>query len=227
MNPLKRKGTLTSLQIDLLKAFSQIPDSHFFYLTGGTALSEFYLGHRRSFDLDFFTSQRDLVPHFSKIVEEGLRHQGYELDVTRRFASFVEFEAKRKEAGVVVHLAYDSPFRFEEPQVSEFGVKVNDYRDLVVDKLLTFFGRWKHRDAVDLHIILKTEPIVELIKMAKQKDPGFDLYWFCIALKEVEAFPDEIEKWPVDLLVELNAKDLKSHFLKLAHDIMVRVKESR
>ncbi len=60
--------------------------------------------------------------------------------------------------------------------------------------------------------------------MAKQKDPGFDLYWFCVALREVKDFPDEIQRWPVDMLVEVDVKDLKNKFLNLAYKIMENIK---
>lgn len=224
---LKGRGILTPIQRNLLVEFGKIREASFFCLTGGTALTEFYLGHRRSYDLDFFTSERDLIIPFTKVVEENLLREQYTLSVIRRFESFVELEANKEGESVGIHFAYDSPFRLEEPQLSDLGVKINSYRDLIVDKLLTFFGRWKHRDAIDLFFILRTEPIEALMEMAKQKDPGFDLYWFSVALKEVDKFPDEIAQWPVDMLVEVNARDLKSKFLSLAREIMDKIKETK
>jgi len=227
LNMLKGRGILTPIQRNLLVEFGKIREASFFCLTGGTALTEFYLGHRRSYDLDFFTSERDLIIPFTKVVEENLLREQYTLSVIRRFETFVELEANKEGESVGIHFAYDSPFRLEEPQLSELGVKINSYRDLIVDKLLTFFGRWKHRDAIDLFFILRTEPIEALMEMAKQKDPGFDLYWFSVALKEVDKFPDDIAQWPVDMLVEVNAKDLKSKFLSLAREIMDKIKETK
>jgi len=55
---LKSKGIITKLQKEILFIFSKLADSRIFYLTGGTALAEFYLGHRKSFDLDLFTTGR-------------------------------------------------------------------------------------------------------------------------------------------------------------------------
>jgi len=224
---LKGKGILTPIQRNLLVEFGKIREASFFCLTEGTALTEFYLGHRCSYDLDFFTSERDLIIPFTKGIEENLLREQYTLSVIRRFESFVELEVNKEGESVGIHFAYDSPFRFEEPQLSELGVKINSYRDLIVDKLLAFFGRWKHRDAIDLFFILRTEPIEALMEMAKQKDPGFDLYWFSVALKEVDKFPDDIAQWPVDMLVEVNARDLKSKFLSLAREIMDKIKETR
>jgi predicted nucleotidyltransferase component of viral defense system len=147
---LKGKGTLTSIQKSLLVDFGKIRDASFFYLTGGTALAEFYLGHRRSYDLDFFTPEKELIIPFTRDMEESLFRQQFTFSVIRRFESFVEFEVSKEGESIRLHFAYDSPFRFEEPHPSEFGVRINDYQDIIVDKLLTFFGRAEPRDAVDL-----------------------------------------------------------------------------
>lgn len=225
MSALKGKGILSPFQKEFLITFGKVPDASLFYLTGGTALSEFYLGHRRSYDIDLFAKENNLISPFSNALEKHLSSAGYTVNVLRRFELFAEFDVKRDAGSIRVQLAYDSPFRFEPPQLSEFGVNVNDYKDIMVDKLLTFFGRWKHRDAVDLFFILKSEPLESLLQLAKQKDPGFDLYWFCAALKEVEDFPDAISDWPVDMLVPLDARELKDSFKKLFDEMMSRIKK--
>lgn len=207
--------------------FGKIPDSSFFYLTGGTALSEFYFGHRRSYDLDLFTAEKDFIIRFFNVMQDLLLRMGYGFDVLRRFESFIELNVKKEKESVRVQLAYDSPFRFEKPHASELGVHINDYRDIVTDKLLAFFGRWTHRDAVDLFFILKNDSVDRLLQMAKQKDPGFDLYWFCAALKEVDEFPDEAAHWHVDMLMEFDAMELKKSFSNLLRSIMDKMKEQR
>lgn len=90
----------------------------------------------------------DFIIPFTRTFEGILRRHQYTFNVIRRFESFVELEVHKESESVRLHFAYDSPFRFQEPHLSEFGVKINDYQDLVVDKLLTFIGRWKHRDAI-------------------------------------------------------------------------------
>jgi hypothetical protein len=227
LNTLKGKGIITPLQKKLLQGIASLQDTKHFYLTGGTALAEFYLGHRRSYDLDLFTAETGLVIHFSRTVEKSLALQSNCLiRPVRRFESFVELEAEGYGEKVQIHLAYDSPFRWGKPLRSEYGVNVNDYQDLIVDKVLAFFGRWTQRDAVDLFEIIKKEEIGPLLDMAKEKDPGFDLYWFAAALVEVDRYPDDIAKWPVDLIVEIDAKILKETFLELSREIMDRIKQS-
>jgi len=224
---LRGKETLIPIQKDLLYEIGKIPEASFFFLTGGTALAEFYLGHRRSYDFDFFTAEENLLIPFVRRIEEELPKAQYKIQVVRLLEAFAEAEAHREGEAVRLHIACDSPYRFEEPLPSEFGIKINDYRDLIVDKLLTFFGRWKHRDAIDLFFILKSEPIETLMEKAREKDPGFDLYWFCMALREIEAYPDEIAQWPVDMLVEVNVSELKNKFANLAREIMARIKKDQ
>jgi len=110
----KSRGIITELQKEILKAFSRIPDSSAFYLTGGTALAEFYLAHRKSYDLDLFTTERGIVIPFSYAFEEETK-KAFSLKVIRRFETFVEFEVSDKRNSTKVQLALDSSFRFEEP----------------------------------------------------------------------------------------------------------------
>ena len=49
------KQILTSVQKTFLNKFSKSNLAHAFYFSGGTALSHFYLQHRLSEDLDFFS----------------------------------------------------------------------------------------------------------------------------------------------------------------------------
>lgn len=220
---LKGKNLLTPIQKAFLSTFAALPDQSHFYLTGGTALAEFYLGHRLSFDLDFFTVEEALILPFSHRVEAIAASDGFEVSVTRRFATFVEFLLKRDTEALRVDLALDSPFRFEPPVLSEYRVRVNSFQDLKVDKVLAYYGRAEPRDAVDLYFILREEELNTLLARSAQKDPGFDLYWFAVALSRAADLPDELERWPVKMLVAFDPVHLKHTFHKLALDLMSRV----
>lgn len=56
-----------------------------------------------------------------------------------------------------LHLAYDSSFQFDKPVKSDIGVKINDYKDIVVDKLLTFFGRKEPRDTIEKYVLCPSQ----------------------------------------------------------------------
>lgn len=218
------RGLLTRAQQEILKAFQLLPDAQRFYLTGGTALAEFYLGHRRSYDLDLFTTEQGVIVPFSRATEQQFASR-FDVRVVRRLESFAEFELAWQEETVRVHLAYDSPYRFAPPHETPLG-RVSGFQDLVVDKLLAFFGRAEPRDAVDLSAILETEDVGELTRLAIKKDPGFDLYWFAQALQRTQGFPDELERWPVELVYPIDPKQLKQRFQEMALEIMARLQRS-
>jgi hypothetical protein len=193
--------------------FSHLEDKNQFYLTGGTALAEFYLGHRLSFDLDFFSVIDGLVlPISYQILRKGQEHN-LNISVIRRFST-------NEHSSLKVDLVLDSPFRFEAPVLSIDGILINDYQDLRIDKLLAYYGRAEPRDAIDWYFILQDEPAERLLQQAQQKDPGFDLYWFAFALNRCADFPDELDHWPVKMLVPFEPRKLKADFQNLAIQIM-------
>lgn len=42
------------------------------------------------------------------------------------------------------------------------------------------------------------------------KRPGFDSYWFAMALEKVRQFPDDINQWLVEMLVKIDVLELKN-----------------
>jgi len=190
-------------------------------------LAEFYLAHRRSFDLDLFTPEPGLVLPFSRTFEAlipGLLPPETNLSVIRRFESFVEFEMVSAEEGVRLQLALDSPFRLHPPEETDYGVHVNDFEDLIVDKMLAYFGRAEARGAVDLFFILQKVHFQDLLLRAHEKDPGFDNYWMAVALEKSAQLPDDIRRWPVSMIADIDAKELKSKFSQLVRQLLDRIR---
>ena len=224
---LRGKGLLTPIQRSFISEFATLPDQAQFHLAGGTALAEYYLGHRLSFDLDFFTAEGPLILPQSYQIEALGRQGELRVAVVRRFATYVEFVATHGTESLKVDLAQDSPFQLEPPARTEAGIWVSSLPDLRVDKLLAYYGRAEPRDAVDLYFILQQARFDELMAQAAQKDPGFDLYWFAVALNRVADFPDELERWPVRMLQPLNPYELKAQFQELALQLMARVTSNR
>ncbi len=220
---LRGKGILTPLQREALAVLGRLLDIVHFYLAGGTALAEFYLGHRRSFDLDLFTVEASLVLPFSRQVEQTFRREGWQVEVGRRFNTFVEMTVGQEEGALRLDFALDTPFRFGDPLPSPYGVPVNDFQDLQAEKTLAYYGRAEPRDAVDLYFLLREMDAWALMHLAAQKDTGFDRYWFAVALQRAEAFPDEAERWPVMMVQPFDPRDLKARFRALALQVMEEI----
>jgi len=183
---------LESIQKEILNRLRTLPEMESFYLTGGTALSAFYLCHRKSNDLDFFTSTEELILPTSRKMEDALLEKGAKIERRRGFSSFVELMVQSAEGSTVIHIAQDSPFRFEQPRDSqEFpGLKIDSLVDIASNKLLTLFGRATLRDFIDIYFLTKEKfSRVELMENAKAKDPGFDKYWLGVAFARIDEFP--------------------------------------
>lgn len=186
--------TLTNLQKKILILFSNVLDKEAFYLTGGTALSAFFLHHRKSNDLDFFTTIEELISPFSQKLEAVLKENGLNVERSRGFHSFVELSVKSEGDSTIIHIALDSPFRFQPPShIDDIpGIYVDSLIDIATNKLLALFGRAELRDFVDVYFIVKecfTKK--ELLEKAAQKDPGFDLYWLGVAMEKLDDFSDD------------------------------------
>lgn len=216
---------LTDLQIKILNLFSTLPDKEVFYLTGGTALSAFFLKHRKSHDLDFFTSVEELILPFSQKLELSLRQENLKVERLRGFHSFVELSVSSKEDSTVIHFALDSPYRFEPPFDSEEipSVKVDSLIDLATNKLLTLFGRATLRDFIDVYFLIKERFTKdELIRRSGQKDPGFDLYWLGVAMERINDFSDDSPE--MHLLTRPCAmRELKDFYKEWRKEIMKKI----
>lgn len=102
-------------------------------------------------------------------MEEELKKR-FSCNVTRRFETFVESEVKSQNKITKIHLAYDSPFRFEPPVDSDLGIKLMIIRiSLLTNSLLSLEGLIQGMLLI-CFFMLKTEDFWELTKLASQKD---------------------------------------------------------
>jgi len=206
---------INKVQKAVLSQFGDILDSKEFYLTGGTALSLFYLKHRRSNDLDFFTDNLELILPFSYNLEDKLKNSGCQTQRQRGLHSFVEILVKEDGESTIIHLAQDAPYRLDI--VRQFPnyprLNVDSFIDIASNKLLALFGRATLRDFIDIYFLLKKKHFKaeELVLNSKKKDPGFDLYWLGVALERIGTFKDDSPE--MLMLVEpVNFKDMLVFF---------------
>lgn len=130
--------------------------TRWFYLTGGTALAEFYLHHRLSEDIDFFT--RSQV--FQSKVAAFLRDIQKQARVVRvdwkQIGGLYTYSLTYKD-GIVLKVDFNE---YDYPQVERgmmFGkLPVDSVYDIVINKLYTIFSRHNARDYVDLYVLLSS-----------------------------------------------------------------------
>ncbi len=219
-------GILTALQEELLQVFAKTEESNLFYLTGGTALAAHYLKHRYSRDLGLFTKEEEAIGYMGDRIQNNLKAKSIETKTIRKLRSFYEILAIKGNQECPIHLALDSPFRFEKPKENLWGVRIDALVDIATNKLLTLFGRVEPRDFVDVFFLAKEAfSLNELIEKSKQKDPGLDEYYLAIAFHQAKELPDDISKLPVQMVKPLDVKEMKEYFIKQAVALIDKAKK--
>ncbi len=173
---------LNAHQTAVLKAISEEPYfTDRYYLTGGTALAEFYLQHRLSEDFDFFSEKQEVDPlpinQFWEAHAPALGVRDIEFKrVMGLYTYFLHFTD-----GEILKVDFNYyPFaRIEKKQ--QFGkLEVDSIYDIAVNKVHTVMFRNKARDFIDIYSIVKAKgfSLGDLLKQAKVK---FD--WHISALE--------------------------------------------
>ena len=214
---------LTPFQKKVLNAFTGIEESKAFYLTGGTALSAFYLEHRLSEDFDLFTSEEPLISIVARKFKSALAGSAVHVQEVRNFSTFWEAVASEGKESFKIQLAYDSPFMLSALTEIE-GLKIHSFEDIAAGKLLALFGRAEERDFVDVYCIVKNGQLSleRIIELAKEKDPGLDEYYLAIAFEQCEKIPDDPSQLKVSLLTSIDPKEMKKFFSSQAVQILAK-----
>lgn len=189
-----------------------------FYFTGGTALSEFYLKHRLSEDIDLFTEEEEVN---QTVVDAFLRKISSALKVVRieksQFLGLVSylliFKNNRK---LKVDFNY-YPFPRIERDKKYKNLEIDSIYDIAVNKVHTMFMRTRSRDFVDVYFIMKTGDyhLDQLIRDAKAK---FDWHIDKVTLGSQFMKVKEIKDIPT-MLVPFKRQDMENFFIKLAKSL--------
>lgn len=213
------KTILTSTQLNFLEFVQtdrQITKR--FYLTGGTALSEFYLQHRLSEDIDLFTEAEEVD---QTLVDAFLQKISIELGVKSikksQFLGLVSYKLifKNKEELKVDFNYYPFP-RIEKGKKYK-NLAVDSIYDIAVNKIHTMFMRTRSRDFVDVYFIMKTidYKLDQLIRDAKVK---FDWHIDRVTLASQFTKVKELQDLP-KMLVPFNKKEMEDFFISLAKSL--------
>lgn len=167
-----QKSILTPFQKDVFLALIEeklIYDN--FYFSGGTALAEFYLQHRYSEDLDFFTDKEFSYAQILAILKPKMDSLGVESFETRFVGGTKFFFLKKTDqAKLKVEFNY-FPFKRLEKSQKFQKLAVDSLFDIAVNKLNAILSRHQARDYIDLYFILKNKAFSwqEIINGVKEK----------------------------------------------------------
>jgi hypothetical protein len=196
------KNAVRPADLEILEALSGIVGPSF-YLAGGTALS-LYLGHRYSYDLDFFSPQ--------PFLNDLLRREAEALGTFEVFADSRGTLEGRIGETRVTFLEYRYPM-IESP--SDFGsAKLASIRDIAAMKLSALSSRGSRKDFLDLFFIkdfMEWPGILDDFKM-KFAGSGYGLIHVVRSL----AWFEEAEKEPMPVMIKACSwGDVKRYFSEL------------
>lgn len=153
-----------------IKCISQESLLSHFYLTGGTALANYYLFHRLSEDLDFFTSQNIemiFLHHFAERLKETLKAAQVRFEkLYDRNQFFFSFADSNKELKVEFT---KYPFKQIESFSQKDGINVDSLRDIAANKLFTILDRFEPKDFIDLFFIFQIFDFEQVRRDAESK----------------------------------------------------------
>lgn len=210
-----KNSILTPIQKRFLEAVIKEPYIlKNYYFTGGTVLSEFYLKHRLSKDIDLFSEKEVHLPSIVKFIKKAAPKLSATTIREEQFLGLHTFFLKiPNQEDFKVDFNY-YPFLRIEKGKSWRGLAIDSLLDIAVNKIHTLYMKPRAREYIDIYFILqKTKySLDDLVKFAKIK---FD--WHIEPLQLSRRFLEVIsfEDYP-KMLVVFNKKKIQDFFLQEA-----------
>ena len=151
-------NTIKSDTLEVLKKIMLLPDLREFNLAGVTALA-LQIGHRVSFDLDFFGNYSKEI---STIIE--ILNKRFNVHIVKQSANILILSINDIKIDFV---NYSYPLIHN--LIHENDVRLLSIKDIAAMKLNAICGRGKKRDFVDLYFLLKSFSLKEMITFYNNK----------------------------------------------------------
>ena len=190
-----------------------------FYLTGGTALSRFYLSHRFSNDLDFFTNGNpDFGKYINKINGRITRHFDVNVSESLFTEDFCRFFISEKETNLKVEFVNDVEYRVGEPHKTKFGL-IDTVENILANKITAIIGRDEPKDVFDIIYISENYAFnwTDVFLHAKQKS----------AINEID-IEQRLHAFPIELLKNIKTSgempdihSLQSKLIEITNEFLL------
>lgn len=165
----------THTQKEVLTRLITYPDiERKFFLTGGTALSVFYLHHRLSDDLDLFTKDFSNLAEVAFWIKTNWPKESVKIKEAGQFLSLLIKDVKVD--FVIDTLSSDEK---RERYMFENGhyLSIDTISNIASNKFCTLVSRTEPKDYIDFYMILKSFPtmkINDIYQESRRKDAIFD-----------------------------------------------------
>jgi predicted nucleotidyltransferase component of viral defense system len=185
-----------------------------FYFTGGTPLAAFYLFHRISEDLDFFSQQEIHLPSIERFIGKIKRKLKLVKIDYRKFLGLHSFYLFfNQEKFLKVDFNY-YPFPRIEKGLRYKRISVDSLYDIAVNKVHTISMKARARDFIDIYFVIREKGYTfeKLLIEAKAK---FDWHIDPIQLGAQLIKAIEVKDYP-RMLKKINHNEWKNFFIQEA-----------
>lgn len=194
-----------------------------FYFTGGTPLAAFYLSHRISEDLDFFSEQEVHLPSIDKFISQIKRKLNLVKIDYRKFLglhSFYLFFDKKNNLKIDFNYY---PFPRIEKGIKYKNIEVDSIYDIAANKVHTISRQPRARDFIDIYFIIKEKKynFQDLLLKAKAK---FDWHIDPIQLGSRLFMAQEQKDFPY-MIKKINHKEWQNFFIEEARKLKKEIFE--
>jgi hypothetical protein len=207
---------LTARQKKVLSFVKENPSlTDRFYFTGGTALSYYYLHHRLSEDLDFFSENAfdpgTLFPSITKIAKTLRATVTPQFIDNRMYICLYQFPDKTELKVDFCHY----PYTRLQKNNADGNLQIDSLFDIAVNKITTIGQRTTAKDFVDLYYLWEKFGMWDLVYGAEKKfGVKYEPY---LLSSDLLAF-DHIKDLP-KMLKPLTLTNLKSFYRKKAVEL--------
>ena len=220
---MELNSILSRFQQQALAYFKKTSLVKHFYLAGGTALAEYYLHHRKSEDLDFFTQEElsiKILRDFSTQLQTLIPMDKVEYQHGFGLYSFF-FSPKGEVAQYKIDFG-QYPFGTIEPLRLINKLQVESLYDIAVDKAHTISVRPRLRDFIDLYFILNQNSAWKFPDLVQKSQEKFEIVVDPFQLGENLLQVNQLADMPI-MLKPIDLKAVKIYFLSQAKQLKNRI----
>ncbi len=183
-----------------------------FYLSGGTALAEFYLEHRLSEDLDFF-SEIEFDPQFISVFFQKIKDIAGILSFKfeQSFNRNLFFLEMADGDYIKTEFTYYPFPRIEDKRYIN-KLKIDSLVDIAVNKTFTIYQNPRSRDFIDLYLILQEKKEWNIENLMKQAKIKFDYHIDPLQLAGQFMKATEVKDYP-RMIKNITTEEWQNFFL--------------
>lgn len=213
------KTILSSKQSHFLELAAGEPSiTSKFYFTGGTALAEFHLRHRKSEDIDLFNESEEVDPI---PVEAFLKKISPKIGVAKikrnQMLGLVSYKLAYTDGEEMkVDFNYYPFLRISRGKKYK-NLEIDSLEDIAANKIHTVFMKPRSRDFIDLFSIFKTANY-NLDKVILDAKAKFDWHIDPIGLSSQFMKVKEVKDFPI-MFAPFDQKEMVEFFLQNAEEL--------